>query len=260
MAAQFPDTSRHTRPSRPVSDSFGMFEIELPHLLSVVKNLDGIKATGLDNITVKLIKNNIDILAVHLLHMFRHWQDCGTYRNELKLGKVVPVYKDGDGSSPSSYRPISVLSVINTIFEKILSTQITSFASKHSIICRNQHGFRSHRSTSSAVLVLTQQVNKALSNNKLAVVVFLDIRKAFDSVNHSILLAKLYDYGFRGRIHKLLKCYLSDRQQRVVIDGFVSSAESVVAGIPQGSVIGPSLFSLYVNDFPSVLLYSEALM
>lgn len=153
-----------------------------------------------------------------------------------------------------------MLSVINTIFGKILSAQITSLASKHSIICRNQHGFRSHRSTFSAVLVLAQQVNKALNNNKLAVVVFLDIRKAFDSVNHNIMLTKLHDYGFRGRIHKLLKCYLSDRQQRVVIDGFVSSAESVVAGAPQGSVIGPSLFSLHVSDFPSVLLYSEALM
>lgn len=89
LTAQFSDTSGHTCPSRPVSGSFGIFEIELPHLLSVVKTLDGSKAAGLDSMTVKFIKVNIDILAVHLLHMFRHWQDCGMYPNELKLVGIL---------------------------------------------------------------------------------------------------------------------------------------------------------------------------
>lgn len=170
------------RPSRPVSDSFALFKIEMTHI----------------------------------------------------------VYRSG----ASSYRPISVLSVINTIFKKILSAKITSFASKHSIICPNQHDFQLHRSICAAVLVLIQQVKKALNNNSIAVVVFLDIGKDFDSVNHNILLTKLRDYGFRGKIHQLLKCYLSDRQQRVVMDGVVSSTQSVVSGVPKGSVIGPILFSL----------------
>lgn len=244
----------------PISNSYVINDIELHEIIAVVKMLHARKAPGIDRFSVKLFKDNIDILAPHLRHIFNHSLETGIYPHQLKTAKLVPIFKEGDKLKPSSYRPISVLSVINTIFEKILSSHIRKYISKYNIIGPSQHGFTPKRSTSIAVLVLSQILNTALHNNNIAVVVYLDIKKAFDTVNHAKLLSKLYNYGFRGRIHELLTSYLSDRRQRVTIRNFISDPQTVLTGVPQGSVLGPILFSLYINDFPSILEHSQALM
>lgn len=174
-----------------VNNSFALPDIDIEEVITAVGSLSAGKAAGPDAIPVRLIKNNIDILAIHLLHIFNHSLANGIYPDELKVARVVPIYKGGERSDPRNYRPISVLNAINTVFEKVLCKRIQNFLNKYNIICHNQHGFRPQRSTSSAVLVLSQLINSALHNNKLAIVVYLDISKAFDTVDHTILQQKL---------------------------------------------------------------------
>lgn len=260
LAKQIHPINNSKPPLQPISNSYVINDIELHEIIAVVKMLHARKAPGIDRFSVKLFKDNIHILAPHLRHIFNHSLETGIYPHQLKTAKLVPIFKEGDKLKPSSYRPISVLSIINTIFEKILSSHIRKYISKYNIIGPSQHGFTPKRSTSTAVLVLSQILNTALHNNNIAVVVYLDIKKAFDAVNHAKLLSKLYNYGFRGRIHDLLTSYLSDRRQCVTIRNFISDPQTVLTGVPQGSVLGPILFSLYINDFPSILEHSQALM
>lgn len=237
-----------------------MFEIEPQEITSIILSLPGNKSAGLDGIYPRILKENTDILVPILCKLFNHSLKCAKYPSVLKIAKVVPVYKDGDRSNPSSYRPISVLSVINNIYEKILSSNICKFLEKYNLLCQQQHGFRKHHSTASAVLSLTQLINTALHENKLAAVVFVDLKKAFDTVDHAIMLNKLNHYGFRGEAYSLLSSYIENRQQAVVINNIISSLKYLQTGVPQGSVLGPMLFSLYLNDLPKVLSCCDILM
>lgn len=160
-----------------------MHDIDMEEILITVNNLSTGKAAGPDGITVRLVKENIDILGPVLLRLFNHSLHTGIYPSTLKTAKVTPIFKEGDKSDPSNYRPISVLSVINTIFEKILAKRIHSFFKKYNVLSPQQHGFRPNHSTSTAVLSSTQAINNALHNNQLVAVIFLDLKKAFDTVD-----------------------------------------------------------------------------
>lgn len=260
LASKLPDISTSSDLPRPVLNSFFLHEVELTEVMCVVMDLVTNKAAGYDGIPVKVIKENIDVLGPILCHLFNHSILNSTYPSSLKIARVTPVFKDGDSSDPSSYRPISVLSVINTIFEKILNKRIHQFLQKYNIICPEQHGFRPQYSTSSAVMTLTQAINDALHNNRLAAVIFLDIKKAFDTVNHDIMLNKLKIYGLRDKVLDFFSSYLTNRQQIVSMKSLSSSIQRLLTGVPQGSTLGPLLFLLYVNDLPKVLTSSKAIM
>lgn len=232
--------------SSPVGNTFVMYDIELTEVVHIIKNLSTNKSAGLDQITAQLLKENVDILGPILCNIFNHCIQNEIYPSILKIAKVIPVYKNGDHSDPSSYRPISVLSVVNNIFEKLLSNRINRFLHKYMVLCPQQHGFRCNYSTSSAVLTLSQSINTAL-NNKLVGVVFLDLQKAFDTVDHSILLHKLKHYGLRNQAYELFSSYINNRQQAVVMNDITSTLHYLNAGVPQGSVLGPLFFSLYIT-------------
>lgn len=259
LAAKICTSNTHNPILTPISNTFVMEDIELNEIVAIVNSLPKNKAAGLDGITARLIQENIDILGPILCNLFNHSLLDGIYPSRLKIAKVTPVFKEGDRSEPSSYRPISVLSAINIIFEKLIAKRVHKFLEKYRVICPQQHGFRPRYSTSTAVLSLTQMLNTTLHNNKLAAVVFLDLQKAFDTVDHSIMLDKLKNYGFRDKTFHLFSSFLTDRQQKVSINNITSSLRYITTGVPQGSVLGPLLFTLYVNDLCQIIS-SEMLM
>ena len=184
----------------------------------------------------------------------------GNYIENLKIARVIPIYKEkGSELLCSNYRPISLLSNINKIIEKLMHERLYSFLTKHNIIYDLQFGFRKKHSTTHALMKLTEDIRQALDSGKFSCGIFIDLQKAFDTVDHKILLAKLENYGVRGTANQWFKSYLSNRKQFVSINGFKSDSAVMNYGVPQGSVLGPLLFLIYINDLHSAFKYSTTI-
>ena len=177
--------------------------------------------------------------------------DCfanGKFPNILKIAKVVPIHKDGPKDTPSNYRPISILPVLSKLIEKLTYDRLIKYLNKKSILSNSQFGFRSAHSTTHAITSIYEKVLENVDNDEHSISIFLDLSKAFDSVNHKILLNKLEHYGIRGISLSFFKSYLSNRKQFTVVNGEMSDLLLALCGVPQGSTLGPLLFLLYIND------------
>ena len=220
------------------------------------------KASGLDNIPVRLLKDSAVIIAKHLARIINASLQQGKVPSAWKCAGVIPLFKKGSALNMDNYRPISVLPVISKLLEREVHNQLTKYLREHKILSPYQYGFRKLHSTDSefATLAFADTIRRNIDNGLMTGAVFLDFKKAFDSVDHSLLLDKLYNLGILDREHEWFANYLNGRKQIVDYHGMLSATKSVDVGVPQGSILGPFLFVLHVNDLPNATCHCSILM
>ena len=172
----------------------------------------------------------------------------GVFPESLKTAKVIPLHKGGSVLVVSNYRPISIPPILSKIFERLSYNRLTEFIDKHNILKQNQFGFQKNKSTELAVASIVSQIAEARSKKESSYCIFLDFAKAFDTVNHQILLQKLHHYGIKNKALIWFKSYLTNRTQYTEVGDTLSDVGFINCGVPQGSVLGPLLFLLYIND------------
>ena len=229
-------------------------------VINIVSKFKNGKSPGFDGVLCVLVKSVIHILCYPLCDIINLSLNTGIVPDKLKIAKVIPVYKKGSKDDLSNYRPISILPFFSKILEKCVYIRVHKFLEKCNIITPKQFGFRAGYSTSYAIIELIRKVSNALDNKEIMIGLFLDLSKAFDSLDHTILLNKLECYGFRGIAMEWFKSYISNRKQYVVFDKYESQAMTVRCGVPQGSILGPLLFLLYVNDICNVSKVLELIL
>ena len=211
-------------------------------IYNIINNLKNKNSTGKDEISNKLLKS-LHIISKPVSVIINQSLITGIFPNALNISKVIPLYKKGDKQYLSNYRPISLLPTISKVFERVLYTQIYDHCNINSLLCEEQYGFRSKHSTELATIKLVDNIIKDMDdieNIKTPVAVFLDLSKAFDTLD--------FDYGIRGTSLTLIQNYLSKRVQYTHYENQDSDLLDIKIGIPQGSILGPLFFSIYIND------------
>lgn len=217
---------------------------EISEIISKMKLKNG----GVDKINMKIIKNLSEYIVNPLVHIINLSIDKSIWPDALKCADIKPIFKSKNKHVISNYRPISLISNLAKIFEKVLYFRLLNFIKKSKILSNKQFGFLKNLGTRDALNYLSNIIYKKLDKSIPIVVTFLDLAKAFDTVNHKILLDKLYNYGIRGKAYSLISSYLCGRKQRVKINGIMSDFGEVRTGVPQGTILGPLFFILYIND------------
>ena len=195
-----------------------------------------------------IVKDTLCYILKPLLHTINLSFQQGVVPSECKLAKVIPIYKSGDKCEINNYRPISILPAFSKVIERLMYNRLIDFFAKHDILYEKQFGFRAKHSTNIALAYLIDKIVSSHEKHDIVLGVFIDLQKAFDTVNHDILIKKLEIYGVRGIALNWFASYLSQRQQYVSFNDCNSNVGNISCGVPQGSILGPLLFLVYVND------------
>ena len=225
-------------------------------ILKIVKALKSSRSTGHDGLSVNLLQKIIVHITSPLTHIFNLSISAGKCPNSLKIAKVIPVFKKDDPSLLTNYRPISLLPSISKILEKIIYKRLYFFLNVNNLLIPNQFGFRKGYSTDYAIIQLLDKITESFANKEHIIGVFMDLSKAFDTIDHDILIYKLKRYGIQGIALSWIRDYLTNRKQYVLFQSSESPKSNVLCGVPQGSILGPLSFLIYIND----IIYSSPLL
>lgn len=263
IVGDMPDRSIEaaTNVVRPTQEWTTWREVSIADVKKSVSRFKSSPSLDVYGMSASLLKEIIDPIAEALTRIFNMCLRQGVFPDRLKLARTVPVFKKGDSSEISSYRPISIVPVIGKVLESIMNGQLMTYFEDNNLLTCMQHGFRRNKSTVTAVQALIKKVYDAFEDHESVILTLCDLTKAFDCTSHRILLLKLENYGMSGPVLATLQSYLSERSQVVTVRGASSQVRSIAHGVPQGSILGPLLFLILVNDLntreTNALLYAD---
>ena len=241
-----------------INNSFFLKPVIPEDIQDIISSFDINKSIGPNSLPIFIIKICNDFFSYYLSKIINISFITGVFPQLCKTAKVIPIFKKDDPLNVKNYRPISLLPIFSKIFEKAIYTRMYHYLELNDLIFKRQFGFRANHSTNHALISMTEDIKSHLDSNKFVSGIFIDLEKAFDTVNHEILCNKLSYYGFRGKVNDLIKSFLMNRTQFVSVNGVDSHLLNINCGVPQGSTLGPLLFLLYINDLRFSLTYSIA--
>ena len=234
-------------------DSIEEFTTDFDEVNALCKDINTMKSSGIDELSSRLCKDAFLVLGQHLVHLFNCSLSLGKFPDKWKTGKIIPLFKGGDRENVNNYRPVSLLPLPGKILEKIVHTKVVGFWEQNHFLTSNQGGFRKNHSTVATIADLTDDLFVNINEGNTTIAAFVDLKKAFDTVNTRILINKLECAGIRGNVLKWCIDYLSNRSQCTFANNVKSMLLPVTCGVPQGSVLGPLFFLVYVNDIQNAV-------
>ena len=254
-----PSTSKINQLSNTSKNKFSFNKIPERQIYELILKLDSTKGPGTDNLDIKSLKSIANIISKHLEVLFNDSLSTGIYPQCFKISKCIPIYKGTplDPTDPINYRPISILSALNKVFERILHDQLSKYMERNNLLPNFQYGYRKQHNTSQAILDYVDYITKARANKLTTIAVFMDLSKAFDTVDKTILRQKLEQLGITDLTSSLINSYMSDRKFCMTTD---KEYYNLKYGVPQGSILGPLLFIMYISDMTDITKYNKTIV